>query len=71
MSPAENALPIQGPAATRPAEAEEARERRRASIVANIPAWYNPAVHLAIPTRAARAARASEADLVLFVALIP
>jgi hypothetical protein len=30
--------------------AEEARERRRDAIVANIPAWYNPAIHLAIPT---------------------
>jgi sterol desaturase/sphingolipid hydroxylase (fatty acid hydroxylase superfamily) len=29
---------------------EEARERRRDAIVANIPAWYNPAIHLAIPT---------------------
>ena len=29
---------------------DEAGERRRAAIVATIPGWYNPAIHLAIPT---------------------
>ncbi|HLM72039.1 MAG TPA: sterol desaturase family protein [Polyangiaceae bacterium] len=29
---------------------EQASERRRAAIVGAIPGWYNPAIHLAIPT---------------------
>ncbi|NUQ77442.1 MAG: sterol desaturase family protein [Polyangiaceae bacterium] len=33
-----------------PEGGEEAGERRRALITAAIPGWYNPAIHLAIPT---------------------
>lgn len=60
MSPVSRAAPAQaptgiappgeGPAATGTEKAEDTHERRRASIVANIPGWYNPVVHLAIPT---------------------
>lgn len=39
-----------GAAGAAPDDGDAMYERRRTSIVANIPDWYNPAVHLAIPT---------------------